>query len=67
VSGLTTLGLLRGKIPLALLMLNGGVEAGQLLFVLLILPLEGRLLAGGRARGVTTPECPVVEREPSRS
>jgi hypothetical protein len=43
------------------------VEAGPLLYVLLILPLEGRLLAGGRARGVTTPESPVVEREPASS
>ena len=58
---------MQGKIPLALLMLNVGVEAGQLLFVLLILLLGGRLLAGRRARDVTAPECLVVEREPARS
>lgn len=67
MSELTTLGLPRGKIPLALLMLNVGVEAGPRLYVLLILRLEGRLLAGGRARDVTTPESPVVEREPASS
>jgi len=39
-SGLTTLGLPRTEIPLALLMFNVGVEAGQLLFVVLILLLE---------------------------
>jgi len=39
-SGLTTMGLPRTEIPLALLMFNVGVEAGQLLFVVLILLLE---------------------------
>ncbi len=39
-SGLTTMGLPRSDIPMALLMFNVGVEAGQLLFVLLILCLE---------------------------
>jgi hypothetical protein len=39
-SGLTTMGLPRAEIPLALLMFNVGVEAGQLLFVVLILALE---------------------------
>jgi hypothetical protein len=39
-SGLTTMGLPRAEIPLALLMFNVGVEAGQLLFVILILDLE---------------------------
>jgi hydrogenase/urease accessory protein HupE len=39
-SGLTMMGLLRTEIPLALLMFNVGVEAGQLLFVMLILGLE---------------------------
>jgi hydrogenase/urease accessory protein HupE len=39
-SGLTTMGLPRADIPLALVMFNLGVEAGQLLFVLLILLLE---------------------------
>jgi hypothetical protein len=34
------MGLPRGEIPLALLMFNVGVEAGQLLFVTLILLLE---------------------------
>jgi hypothetical protein len=38
-SGLTALGLTRGEIPLALLLFNLGVEAGQLLFVALILLL----------------------------
>jgi hypothetical protein len=39
-SGLTMMGLPRVEIPLALLMFNVGVEAGQLLFVALILGLE---------------------------
>jgi len=39
-SGLTAMGLPRAEIPLALLMFNVGVEAGQLLFVALILLLE---------------------------
>jgi hypothetical protein len=39
-SGLTTLGLPRSEIPIALLSFNVGVEAGQLLFVALILLLE---------------------------
>jgi hypothetical protein len=39
-SGLTTMGLPRAEIPLALLMFNVGVEAGQLVFVALILALE---------------------------
>jgi len=39
-SGLTTLGLPAGEIPLALLMFNVGVEVGQLAFVVLILLLE---------------------------
>jgi hypothetical protein len=38
-SGLTALGLTRGEIPLALLLFNLGVEAGQLLFVAIILLL----------------------------
>ena len=38
-SGLTTLGLPRAEIPLALLLFNVGVEAGQLFFVALILLL----------------------------
>ena len=38
-SGLTTLGLPRTEIPLALLLFNVGVEAGQLFFVVLILLL----------------------------
>jgi hypothetical protein len=39
-SGLTAMGLPQREIPLALLLFNVGVEAGQLLFVLLILALE---------------------------
>jgi hypothetical protein len=39
-SGLTTMGLPAGEIPLALLLFNVGVEAGQLLFVVLALLLE---------------------------
>ena len=39
-SGLTTMGLPRTEIPLALLMFNVGVEIGQLLFVMLVLLLE---------------------------
>ena len=39
-SGLTTMGLPRTEIPLALLMFNVGVEIGQLLFVILVLLLE---------------------------
>jgi hypothetical protein len=39
-SGLTTMGLPRAEIPLALLMFNAGVEVGQLLFVMLVLLLE---------------------------
>lgn len=39
-SGLVTMGLPRAEIPVALLMFNVGVEAGQLLFVFLILLLE---------------------------
>jgi hydrogenase/urease accessory protein HupE len=39
-SGLTTTGLSRAEIPLALLTFNAGVEAGQLLFVMLVLLLE---------------------------
>ncbi len=39
-SGLTTMGLPRTEIPLALLMFNAGVEIGQLLFVMLVLLLE---------------------------
>jgi hydrogenase/urease accessory protein HupE len=39
-SGLTTMGLPRAEIPVALLMFNVGVEAGQLVFVILILLLE---------------------------
>jgi hydrogenase/urease accessory protein HupE len=50
-SGLTTMGLPRGEIPLALLMFNVGVEAGQLLFVTLILLLE-------RAFRVLEVRCP---------
>jgi HupE / UreJ protein len=39
-SGLITLGMPRAEIPIALLSFNVGVEAGQLLFVVLILLLE---------------------------
>jgi hydrogenase/urease accessory protein HupE len=39
-SGLTTMGLPRAEIPLALLMFNVGVEVGQLVFVGVILLLE---------------------------
>jgi len=39
-SGLTAMGLPRAEIPVALLLFNVGVEAGQLLFVALILLLE---------------------------
>ncbi len=39
-SGLTTMGLQKAEIPVALLMFNVGVEAGQLAFVALILLLE---------------------------
>jgi hydrogenase/urease accessory protein HupE len=39
-SGLTAMGLPRAEIPLALLMFNVGVEAGQLLFVAMVLLLE---------------------------
>ena len=39
-SGLTTMGLPQAEIPLALLLFNLGVEAGQLFFVGLVLGLE---------------------------
>ncbi len=39
-SGLTSMGLPRGEIPLALLLFNVGVEAGQLAFVALVVLLE---------------------------
>jgi hypothetical protein len=39
-SGLSTVGLPQGEIPLALLMFNVGVEFGQLFFVAIILLLE---------------------------
>jgi hydrogenase/urease accessory protein HupE len=39
-SGLTSMGLPRAEIPVALLLFNLGVEAGQMLFVLLIVLLE---------------------------
>jgi hydrogenase/urease accessory protein HupE len=39
-SGLTSMGLPRAEIPLALLLFNVGVEIGQLFFVVLILALE---------------------------
>jgi hydrogenase/urease accessory protein HupE len=39
-SGLTTMGLPKAEIPLALLLFNVGVEIGQLFFVFLILGLE---------------------------
>jgi hypothetical protein len=39
-SGLTTMGLPRAEIPVALLLLNLGVEAGQLLFVFVVLLFE---------------------------
>jgi len=39
-SGLTAMGLPRAEIPLALLCFNAGVEAGQLLFVMVVLLLE---------------------------
>jgi hydrogenase/urease accessory protein HupE len=39
-SGLSTMGLPRAEIPVALLVFNLGVEAGQILFVILVLLLE---------------------------
>jgi hypothetical protein len=39
-SGLSTTGMPRGEIPLALLLFNVGVEVGQMLFVILALLLE---------------------------
>jgi hydrogenase/urease accessory protein HupE len=39
-SGLTTIGLTSGEIPIALLLFNVGVEIGQLFFVLVIVMLE---------------------------
>ena len=39
-SGLTSMGLPPGEIPLALLLFNVGVELGQVAFVLLVLALE---------------------------
>jgi hypothetical protein len=39
-TGLASMGLPRGEIPLALLLFNIGVEIGQLAFVLMILALE---------------------------
>jgi HupE / UreJ protein len=42
-SGLLSVGLPRSGIPLALLMFNGGVEIGQIAFILLILALERAL------------------------
>ncbi len=39
-SGLTTMGLPRAELPLALLLFNLGVEAGQILFVIVVLLLE---------------------------
>src|SRR5262249_52244741 len=39
-SGLTTMGLPRSEIPVALLLFNLGVEAGQILFVIVVLLLE---------------------------
>jgi hypothetical protein len=39
-SGLTTMGLPRAEIPLALLLFNVGVEVGQIFFVALVLLLE---------------------------
>ncbi len=39
-SGLTTMGLPRAEIPVALLLFNVGVEAGQIFFVILVLLLE---------------------------
>ena len=39
-SGLTTMGLPRAEIPVALLLFNLGVEAGQILFVIVVLLLE---------------------------
>jgi hydrogenase/urease accessory protein HupE len=39
-SGLTTMGLPRAEIPVALLLFNLGVEAGQILFVIVVLRLE---------------------------
>ncbi len=39
-SGLTTMGLPRAEIPLALLLFNVGVEVGQIAFVALVLLLE---------------------------
>ena len=43
-SGLTTMGLPQAEIPLALLVFNLGVEAGQLLFVIVVLLLERSFL-----------------------
>jgi len=39
-TGLSTMGLSQAEIPLALLLFNGGVEIGQILFVTLVLLLE---------------------------
>jgi hydrogenase/urease accessory protein HupE len=50
-SGLASIGLPKGEIPLALLLFNVGVEAGQLAFVLLMLGLERAL----RGLGVRWP------------
>ena len=48
-SGLTTMGLPRAEIPLALLLFNLGVEAGQILFVIVVLLLERVLPCAGSA------------------
>ncbi|MGH9400050.1 MAG: HupE/UreJ family protein, partial [Thermoanaerobaculia bacterium] len=39
-SGLTSMGLPKGEIPLALLLFNVGVEIGQIFFVILVLTME---------------------------
>ena len=46
-SGLTTMGLPSAEIPLALLLFNVGVEVGQILFVVLIVPARARVPHAG--------------------
>ena len=65
-SGLTTMGLPRAEIPLALLMFNVGVEAGQLLFVVLILAPRARLPRAGSALApLAWRRCPPTRSAPS--
>ncbi len=56
-SGLTTLGLPRAEIPLALLLFNVGVEAGQLFFVALILSAGAGLQDACRSDGPSWAEA----------